>query len=101
MPQTEIISCPEVALVITHCGWGGSMETLAAGKPIVACGFQGDQLFNAKLFSRKGFATLLSPTTLTADMVKTQVSKVLTDPSYAKAAKEMQSALLKTGGSEK
>lgn len=101
MPQTEMIQCPEVVAVITHCGWGGSMETLSAGKPMIACPFRGDQLFNARAFRKKGVASMLSQKKLTAEMVRIETSKVLQEPAYAAAAKKMQKALLMSGGVKK
>lgn len=101
MPQAEMLKCPEVAAVITHCGWGGTMETLTAGKPIVACPFVGDQRGNAKSVQARGVGTVLAQKKLTAEMVRTETAKVLNEPSYAAAAREMRRLLLGTGGSER
>lgn len=101
MPQTEMIQCPEVVAVITHCGWGGSMETVSAGKPMIACPFVGDQHNNAKAFHKKGLASVLHQRKLTAEMVRRETSKVLQEPSYDAAAKNMQKALLQSGGAQK
>jgi len=100
LPQGEALQLPDVAVVVTHCGFGGLNETIAAGKPLVALPFRADQPANAKLARERGLAEVLSPPKLTAAAVTTAVSKVLADGSYAKRAVELQRSMLKTGGAE-
>ncbi|CAE7232034.1 UGT76E12 [Symbiodinium sp. CCMP2592] len=100
LPQGEALQLPDVAVVVTHCGFGGLNETIAAGKPLVALPFRADQPANAKLARERGLAEVLSPPKLTAAAVTTAVSKVLVDGSYAKRASELQRSMLKTGGAE-
>jgi UDP:flavonoid glycosyltransferase YjiC (YdhE family) len=52
-PQAEALNLPEVAVVITHCGWGGLNEAILAGKPIVAIPFRADQPTNAKIVEER------------------------------------------------
>eukprot|EP00928_Gymnodinium_smaydae_P047274 TRINITY_DN31542_c0_g1_i1.p1 TRINITY_DN31542_c0_g1~~TRINITY_DN31542_c0_g1_i1.p1 ORF type:complete len:576 (-),score=160.60 TRINITY_DN31542_c0_g1_i1:352-1908(-) len=98
MPQAEALQLPEVALVISHCGWGGLNETICAGKPIVATPFRADQPVNAATAKKRGFCEIVKTEAMTAAAVETAVNKVLSDASYAQNAKLMQAALLKTGG---
>jgi len=100
MPQNEALQLPDVALVITHCGFGGLNESITAGKPIVATPFRVDQPMNAALVKERGMAEVLDTATLSAASVEAAVAKVLENESYAKAAKEMQRLLFKTGGAE-
>ena len=58
-PQVELLQDPAVEAVITHCGWGGVLETLTAGKPIVAMPFFGEQPLNARLMQEYGVAELI------------------------------------------
>merc|ERR1712045_659655 len=74
------------------------METVTAGKPIVATPFFGDQPENANLAVRAGIAALLPPARFKAAKVQAAVDKVLNDPKYTAAALEAQRALLSTGG---
>lgn len=101
MPQAEALQLPEVALVITHCGWGGLNETIAAGKPIVATRFRADQPANAGAAKARGLGEVLDPAKLSAAAVQDAVVKVLQDASYATCAKELQEALFKTGGANR
>merc|ERR1712137_1331214 len=100
MPQNEALQLPDVALVITHCGFGGLNESITAGKPIVATPFRVDQPMNAALAKERGMAEVLDTATLSAASVEAAVAKVLEDESYARSAKEMQRLLFKTGGAE-
>lgn len=101
LPQAEALQLPEVAVVITHCGWGGMNETINAGKPIVATPFRADQPLNAKVAKARGLCEILNTNKLAAAAVAAAVSKVLKDPSYAACAKDLQKVLLKTGGAER
>lgn len=100
LPQGEALHLPEVAVVVTHCGFGGLNETLAAGKPLVALPFRADQPGNAQLAQKRGFAEVLKPRTLTAHGVQAALQKVLTDGKYAQRAREVQGSLLKTKGAQ-
>lgn len=100
LPQAEALQLSDVAVVITHCGWGGLNETIAAGKAIVATPFRADQPTNANIAKSRGFAEVLDTSALTAEDVHRTVRLVLADPSYAERAKKMQATLLKTEGAE-
>eukprot|EP00434_Breviolum_minutum_P002437 symbB.v1.2.002154.t1/scaffold116.1/size325063/11 len=100
LPQGEALQLPEVAAVVTHCGFGGLNETIAAGKPMVALPFRADQPANAKLAKERGLAEVLEPKKLTAARVKSALEKVLENSSYAARAKELQGMMLKTKGAE-
>merc|ERR1712232_256750 len=87
--------------VLTHCGWGGLCESLAAGKPIVAAPFRLDQPGNAKKLRELGCAEELRVRRMTAKDVTRAVAKVLEEPKYAENVMKLQTALLLTGGSER
>jgi len=92
LPQIDILNYEDVKAVITHCGWGGTMEVIAAEKPILTHPFFGDQPMNAKLLADAGMAIELtvSPTTTTcgytADNVATGLTRLM-DPQEGFAAK--------------
>eukprot|EP00439_Symbiodinium_sp_Y106_P010623 s5114_g1.t1 len=58
-PQAELLQDDAVKVVITHCGWGGTLECMTAGKPVVAIPFFGDQPINAKLLVEAGVGELI------------------------------------------
>lgn len=113
-PQAEVLQDSAVKLVLTHCGWGGTVECMTAGKPVVAIPFFGDQPDNAKLLVSAGVGELLSklpvgwqgkknpykPGDFTAATLAAVVAKVLADPGYTQAAARLAKASHTTGGAE-
>lgn len=113
-PQAELLQDPSVKVVITHCGWGGTLETLTAAKPIIAIPFFGDQPENAQLLKEYGAAELIGkiPTGaekepnpykegwITEESVSSAVIKLMSNPSYAKAAAKLMNASRASGGVE-
>jgi len=98
LPQSAALQLKDVAVVITHCGWGGMMETITAGKPIVAIPFFGDQPENSQIAKKKGFAEILTTKRLTAEEVEMKVRRVMETPTYSVKAQEIQAQLLVSGG---
>lgn len=97
-PQVEMIHLSDVAVVITHCGWGGLTETILAGKPIIATPFRADQPANAVKAKKLGLAKVLNVRRMTARSVEKTVLKVLNEPSFTQKAKELQTLAMKTAG---
>ncbi|KAK8452429.1 hypothetical protein SEVIR_5G108866v4 [Setaria viridis] len=48
-PQERVLAHPATACFLTHCGWNSTLETVAAGVPVVAFPQWGDQCTDAKL----------------------------------------------------
>jgi len=113
-PQAELLQDNEVKVVITHCGWGGTLECMTSGKPVVAIPFFGDQPGNAELLVKAGVGELIGRIPIgnegtknpykegwmTEESVCTAVSKILRNDSYSKAARKMQRASRASGGAE-
>ncbi|KAL6627394.1 hypothetical protein ACP70R_031120 [Stipagrostis hirtigluma subsp. patula] len=47
-PQERVLAHGSAACFLTHCGWNSTVETVAAGVPVVAFPQFGDQRTNAK-----------------------------------------------------
>ena len=111
-PQAELLQDPAIKVVITHCGWGGTLETLTAGKPIVAIPFFGDQPINASLLKERGVVEPIGrvPTRvggapnpykegwMTEGTVYAAVTKVMKTPSYTEAAQKLMKSSRASGG---
>jgi len=99
MPQVEILSIPELTAVLTHCGWGGSLECMMAGKPVICFPGFGDQKQNARILLQKGCGTLLKPANLTAATVAEAVDDVLKKlETYRENARRVSDELRKSPG---
>lgn len=48
-PQTKVLAHPAIACFLSHCGWNSTLETMAAGIPIIAYPQWTDQPTSAKL----------------------------------------------------
>lgn len=114
VPQHAVLSHPSCKVFLTHCGWGGLMEAAGAGVPLLALPYDADQPANALLVERKGwglqlpgqwvlpFAAVKEPPEyvgrLEASDVRTKVTRLLEEPSFAAVARELQAAALRYGG---
>jgi len=96
VPQLEILK--RASLVITHGGPNTVFETLREGKPMVAIPIAHDQPAIATRLERQGIAEVLPVMRLSAQMIREAVVKVLTIPSYRRAAAEMQRNLCTLDG---
>lgn len=47
LPQVELLCHPSVKAGLTHCGFGGTLEFISAGIPMVCLPHFGDQPTNA------------------------------------------------------
>ncbi|KAG2649073.1 gallate 1-beta-glucosyltransferase-like [Panicum virgatum] len=47
-PQERVLAHPSTACFLTHCGWNSTLETVAAGVPVVAFPQWGDQCPDAR-----------------------------------------------------
>mmetsp|Transcript_83425 Transcript_83425/g.239624 ORF Transcript_83425/g.239624 Transcript_83425/m.239624 type:complete len:474 (-) Transcript_83425:204-1625(-) len=107
LPQPALLCHPKVKAVVTHCGWGGSIECTQGGKPVLALPFFSDQPCNAKMLLKSGMAEPLGPMpsfsvdhtgrgcykpgSLNAQAMAKTVKKILEDEKYARAAQRVQS----------
>ena len=74
VPQVELLSHPAVKAGVCHCGWGGAMEFIAAGVPVVGWPHFFDQFRNASLIcdENKAGKILLSRMRLSANNIDHQ-----------------------------
>ncbi|CAE8606255.1 unnamed protein product [Polarella glacialis] len=98
-PQAEVLRLKDVGAVITHCGFGGLMEIIAGGKPLIGMPFVGDQFANAKAAKAAGLGECLLGSKITKAAVEALVSKVVQSDGYAVSAARMQAAIMTSGSS--
>mmetsp|Transcript_78679 Transcript_78679/g.138768 ORF Transcript_78679/g.138768 Transcript_78679/m.138768 type:complete len:475 (-) Transcript_78679:30-1454(-) len=97
-PQAEVVRLRDVVAVVTHCGWGGLMEIVMAGKPVIGVPFFGDQPMNASMAKQQGFGEVVPAERLSAAALTAAARKVLKDPSYSQKAQQAQAFVLASGG---
>lgn len=98
-PQQEVLSLKDVAVVVSHCGFGGLTQVISHGKPLVAMPFSGDQPANAAAAKKRGMAEVLDKDKLTPDIVESTVRQVLGCERYKVKAGDLCAALHSSGGS--
>lgn len=78
VPQIEVLAHPALKVGLTHCGFGGCLEFINAGVPVVAFPHFFDQPANAKLLIEQGAAVMLYENKMSVDPEKsTTVKKVV------------------------
>jgi len=50
-PQEEVLAHPSVGCFLTHSGWNSTMESIAAGVPMICWPFMTDQQINSRFVS--------------------------------------------------
>jgi MGT family glycosyltransferase len=89
-PHSRILD--EASLVISHCGHGTTIKTLAAGVPMVCIPMGRDQNDTAARVVHHGAGVRLSPKASVSDIRKT-VTRVLADDRYRANAARLASAI--------
>ncbi|KAK3152348.1 hypothetical protein QOZ80_2BG0157700 [Eleusine coracana subsp. coracana] len=80
-PQERVLAHASTACFLTHCGWNSTLETLAAGVPVVAFPQWGDQCTDAKfLVDQLRVGVRLRAKPLGRDAVREAVEEVVGGP---------------------
>jgi UDP:flavonoid glycosyltransferase YjiC (YdhE family) len=89
---------PGSAVLVTNGGWGGILEALAAGVPLVVAGGDIDKPGNAVRVARAGAGVDLRTGRPSPAAVAAAVTQVLDDPRYAERARSIGAELAGLGG---
>lgn len=98
LPQLDILQ--KADLFITHAGTGSVMEALSYAVPMIAIPMMPEQGITAARLAELNLGITFDKNTLTTEMLKTAIEKVLGDPAYQKKADFMQEEMKKSGGYE-
>ena len=90
VPHSAIL--PRVSAMITQCGLGGLTKALIQGVPIVCMPLVGDQPDNAARVTARG-AGIRLPVNASAKDIRGALSRVLSEPAYREAARDLGSAM--------
>lgn len=88
---------PHAALTVTHCGWGTTTASLAAGVPMVCIPDARDQPDNAARVVEAGAGIRLRRSA-SAARIRAAITTVLGDPSLTTGAQRMALALNRSNG---
>ncbi len=83
---------PHASAVVSHCGHGTTMRTLAAGVPLVCMPMGRDQNDTAARVVARGAGVRISPKS-SPRTIRRAVERVLRDPRYTAGAREMRAAV--------
>ena len=92
IPQTQVLE--RASLLVSQCGAGTMLGALCHGLPQVCLPLGADQPWNAAAVARAGAAVVVPPEELSRESIRAAVDKILTDPSYAEAARRVQAEIL-------
>ena len=92
---------PEASVFVTNGGWGGVLASLAAGVPLVVAGRDIDKPAIAVWVARDGAGINLRTGRPKPEAVAAAVREILTDPAYAKRARQIGVELATLGGAQK
>jgi UDP:flavonoid glycosyltransferase YjiC (YdhE family) len=93
-PHSELLK--EAAAVVTHCGHGTVIRSLAAGVPLVCMPMGRDQNDNAARVTARGAGVRLRPSA-SAAAVRKSVREVLESPGYRQKARELGQRIAEDG----
>jgi len=95
--QVAVLAHPNVKGFLTHGGMASLMEAVHHAKPLVVVPFIADQMDNAARAEDKGFGIRLNRAKMTRETVHASVCRIISDPSYAAAARRA-GVIMKSGG---
>jgi zeaxanthin glucosyltransferase len=98
-PQLELIKF--ATIVINHAGINTVLETLLAGKPMIAIPITHDQPALAARLAWLKVAEVIPEKRLSAKLLRLALVKLLTHSSYRDAARELQAKILSASGLER
>jgi zeaxanthin glucosyltransferase len=90
-PQLELLK--RVSVVITHAGMNTALESIAAGKPMVAIPIGNDQPGVAARLAAKGAAIVLKRRSLTPAKVENAVRTILENDRYAQSVSTLRDSI--------
>ncbi|RCN32247.1 UDP-glucoronosyl and UDP-glucosyl transferase [Ancylostoma caninum] len=93
MPQTDMLSHPNVRAFITHGGYNSFQEAVLAGVPLITIPLFGDQSKNARLAEHHGFSLVLLKGELSVEALSGALEEVTTNPRYMETAQRLSRML--------
>ncbi|GCE14680.1 macrolide family glycosyltransferase [Tengunoibacter tsumagoiensis] len=99
IPQLDVLAHSSV--FISHCGMNSTMESLYYGVPLIGIPQMPEQAMNAKRVQELGLGIALNAASVTAEVLRASVEKILADPTYRQQTLAMQETVRTAGGAQK
>ena len=96
VPQRAVLA--RASVMISHCGFNSALDALSFGVPIVATPLAFEQPAIAARLARAGVAEIVTPLRRSRRGLGRALERVLSDPSYASAAKRVSLEIGSAGG---
>jgi len=97
-PQPEVLAHRAVKAFLSHCGWGGVTDSLAAGVPVLGYPGFAEQFVNAMRIEELGAGSRVAPD---FSNLGAALQRAIWDPSLAAAARRAGEELQALGGLER
>ena len=91
VPQTQLL--PHCAAVVSHAGSGTFLAALSEGLPQVCVPQGADQFVNAAVCESGAVGRTVMPEELTVETVRARTEQVLSEPSFRRAAEQVQAEM--------
>lgn len=95
-PQLAVLANTDV--FITHGGMNSTMEALSYGVPLVVISQMPEQTVTAERVADLGLGLSLDKFSVTGEVLRDAVYRVLNEPSFRQEAAKMQAAIRESGG---
>jgi glucuronosyltransferase len=89
LPQDDILAHPKIKLFISHCGYGGVIESKFHAVPIICIPFGGDQIGNALKIIEESWGLKINYDDLTEETLSAAINEVLTNSKYAQTVQRL------------
>jgi glucuronosyltransferase len=89
LPQDDILAHPKIKLFISHCGYGGVIESKFHAVPIICIPFGADQIGNALKIIEESWGIKINYDDLTEETLSAAINEVLTNPKYAQTVQRL------------
>ena len=96
VPAPAVNSLADVAII--HGGQGTVQTAVYAGTPVLGTGMQWEQCSNLDRLVQRGAAIRIPRKRWQVEQIRASLKKLLGDPGYAAAARELREALINTDG---
>ena len=94
IPQNDLLADSRIQLFISHGGYNSVIESVYHAKPLIVFPIGLDQPANAAFAESKGYAIRMSIADFSAELLLSNIGKLLTQPTYKRNA-QLASAILR------